>query len=46
MIRIGTVASHISLPENDAIDPAKIPVNAEVFGLHIFASAGRSSTAV
>ena len=36
----GNVVSHISLPEDDAIDPAAILVNAEVFGLHIFISAG------
>jgi hypothetical protein len=32
--------SHISLAEDDAIDLAAIDVNAEVFGLHIFFSAG------
>jgi hypothetical protein len=36
VIRIGNAVSHISLPEGDAIDPAAIRVNAEVFGLHIF----------
>jgi hypothetical protein len=38
--QIGSVVSLISLPEDDAIDLAAIAVNAEIFGLHFFFSAG------
>jgi hypothetical protein len=38
--QIGGVVSLISLPEDDASELAAIAVNAEVFGLHFFFSAG------
>ena len=37
VIRIGNVVSHISLPEDDAIDPAANPVNTG-FLVYIFSS--------